>query len=138
MSPKGVELYRKDRCGWRMGAYRHALIMLQPRDREAYQSFVWTSLLGQKETARFQIQYDSGTASSRQRQILYVEEEEVYLVANCCHVRHKGALEKELVNRKLGDHEVHDIPFIIGWKTFNIGSSPSGLGDDSRGVPCKL
>jgi hypothetical protein len=38
-------------------------------------------------------------ASSLLCQIPYVEEEEEYLVANSCHVRRKGALGNDLVNR---------------------------------------
>jgi hypothetical protein len=85
-----------------MGVYRHALTVLQPKDQEGYRCFAWTSLLGQKQTARFRIQSDSGKASNHLCQLLYVEEEEEYSVASRCHVRRKGALENDFLVRKNG------------------------------------
>ena len=41
-------------------------------------------------------------ASSLLCQILYVEEEEEYLVANRCHVRRKVGLGNDSVNKKTG------------------------------------
>jgi hypothetical protein len=78
---------------------------------QGYQCFVQTSLLGKRQTVLFQIQSNSGMVSSHLYQILYVKEEEEYLVANHCHVHHKGILENDLVNKKLGDQDMYK-PFI--------------------------
>ena len=85
-----------------MGVYRYVLIELWPKDREGYQYFVWTSLLlGEKETVQFRILSDSGMVTSLLYQVQYVEEKEVYLLANCCHVCCKGALENDIINKNV-------------------------------------
>ena len=58
-------------------------------------------MLGEKETMWFRILSDSGMVTSLLYRVQYVKEKEVYLLANCCHVHRKGALENDIINKNM-------------------------------------